>query len=257
MDNMDTLAERASSMGPDQDEGPWSEWKEAFGSFQEKYRAATERSSSHAEKLAQLKRLEARVSELNEETTRTRDTLTTLGTAEENYDAAWSAWVAAQQERDGLIDRECAKLTERSGDLIQVSVKRFSDASVFVETLRGSLQGSRVQAAKLEALGVSITSSDDPRATWAAALSDLEELAAFDGDNSTTDARPAALTLVGLGMSQNDVDRIASHLSPEDWLTLALTPIESAPVYGFRAREDEYIPFKNASAGQQATALLC
>ncbi|WP_299407692.1 hypothetical protein [uncultured Roseobacter sp.] len=45
-------------------------------------------------------------------------------------------------------------------------------------------------------------------------------------------------------------------MSPDDWLTLALTPIESAPVYEYRAREDEYIPCKNVSAGQQATALL-
>jgi len=39
-------------------------------------------------------------------------------------------------------------------------------------------------------------------------------------------------------------------------LRLSLTPIESVPVFEYRAREGEYIPFRNASAGQQATALL-
>lgn len=57
-------------------------------------------------------------------------------------------------------------------------------------------------------------------------------------------------------LSAGDFDRLAEHLKPEDWLVLCLTPIASRPVYQFRTREGEYIPFNNASAGQQATALL-
>lgn len=45
-------------------------------------------------------------------------------------------------------------------------------------------------------------------------------------------------------------------LQSDTWLSLSLTPIASVPVYEFRTRESEYIPFENASAGQQATALL-
>ena len=37
---------------------------------------------------------------------------------------------------------------------------------------------------------------------------------------------------------------------------LSLTPIKDSPVFEYRTREKEYIPFENASAGQQATALL-
>ncbi|MDE0625564.1 MAG: AAA family ATPase [Bryobacterales bacterium] len=40
------------------------------------------------------------------------------------------------------------------------------------------------------------------------------------------------------------------------WVTLSLTPVQSKPFFEYRAREQEYIPFRNASAGQQATALL-
>lgn len=52
------------------------------------------------------------------------------------------------------------------------------------------------------------------------------------------------------------MDRIARALKPEQWLSLSLTAITSVPVFEYRAREGEYIPFRNASAGQQATALL-
>ncbi len=63
-------------------------------------------------------------------------------------------------------------------------------------------------------------------------------------------------TLQTSGFTTNDVDRVAKTLKPDDWLSLSLAPIESTPVYEFRAREAEYIPLENASAGQQATALL-
>jgi hypothetical protein len=34
-------------------------------------------------------------------------------------------------------------------------------------------------------------------------------------------------------------------LKPEGWLALSLTPIKSVPVFEYRAREGEYIPFQN------------
>ncbi|OJJ12964.1 hypothetical protein BKI51_02540 [Alphaproteobacteria bacterium AO1-B] len=254
--SLDDLVASSRGVGPSDEGSPWSDWSETYNAFQARYEAATQRSSSHTEKLNQLKELETRVAELGAETTRVRDALTTLDKAEEAYDAAWSAWVSAQLERDDLIDRECARLTERSGDLIRVRVERFTDASAFVEALRSALQGSRVQGAKIEAVGSGITAADDPRAVWSSALADLERLASYDSGNSLPEARPEARALQGFGLSASDVDKIADHLSPEKWLTLALTPIASVPVYEFRAREGEYIPFANASAGQQATALL-
>jgi type III restriction enzyme len=39
-------------------------------------------------------------------------------------------------------------------------------------------------------------------------------------------------------------------------LELSLVEIESEPAFEYQSRENDYIPFKNASAGQQATALL-
>ena len=49
------------------------------------------------------------------------------------------------------------------------------------------------------------------------------------------------------GLTAGDLDRIARGLKPDDWLMLSLTPIKSVPVFEYRAREAEYIPFRNAS----------
>lgn len=85
---------------------------------------------------------------------------------------------------------------------------------------------------------------------------DLEKLAEFDAEQDSTERRPGTPVLASAGLSAGDLDRIARSLKPEDWLGLSLTPIKSLSVFEYRAREGDYIPFRNASAGQQATALL-
>ena len=62
--------------------------------------------------------------------------------------------------------------------------------------------------------------------------------------------------LAACGLTTGEQDRLAGRLKSEEWLALSLTPVKSAPVFEYRTREGEYIPFRNASAGQQATALL-
>lgn len=234
----------------------WTEWDAAQAGFQSRYTEALTRSSSHGEKVSQLAMLEGRLADLDADATRMRETVTTLASSETAYAEAREAWLAAMSERDTLIDRECADLTARSGGLIRVHVRRHANADGFVGALRQMLTGSRVQSSKIENLGAAITSAEDKAATWAGALSELERLAEYRAEQVQGEARPAAPLLTRFGLTGNDLDRVAETLQPEAWLTLSLTPIVSAPVYEFRARENEYIPFRNASAGQQATALL-
>ncbi|MGO7242877.1 TrlF family AAA-like ATPase [Rhizobium ruizarguesonis] len=253
------LAAQAGAKSADpryKDHELWAEWNIQFDLFQDRYNAAVERSSSHTEKLAQLKHLAEMVAALSEEATRTRETLATLSAAEPNYNAARNEWLSAQAEQDALVERECGVLTEKSGGAIRVSVTRWANSTAFVETLRQCLAGSRVQSAKIEAIGDVITKSDDPRATWLKIVSDLEKIADFDAASSLAESRPATPSLSAAGISLNDIERMAQTLRPENWLPLSLTKIESVPTYEFRAREGDYIPFENASAGQQATALL-
>lgn len=260
LSSLSTLTAAAKSITetqPDAASGdPWGKWDNHYKAFQDKYNAAVQRSSSHGEKLQQLSLLEAKVRELSDEATRTRELLTTLASADANYVSARDEWLAAQAEQDNLVEKECAELTVRSGGAIRVSVKRHADSTSFVETLRQGLSGSRVQGNKIESLGEAITNATNPAAAWLQILDDLEKIADHDPGRSPVETRPPSPSLVAAGLTSNDLDRMAQHLQPETWLALSLTPILSIPIYEFRAREGEYIPFENASAGQQATALL-
>ena len=86
-------------------------------------------------------------------------------------------------------------------------------------------------------------------------LIDLEKLAEFDAERESSD-RPETPSLIASGLTTAELSRIGGALKTDGWLALSLIPINSVPVFEYRAREGEYIPFRNASAGQQATALL-
>jgi len=250
-------AHSVAEPNPDQHpDSPWLAWDTRYLAFQDRYKSAVQRSSSHGEKLQQLGALEAKVRELVAESTRNRETLSTLASADANYTAARDGWLATQAEQDSLVERECADLTARSGGAIRVTVKRHADSAAFVETLRQGLSGSRVQSNKIEALGEAITKSGSPADTWLLVLDDLEKIANHGQGQSSAEDRPQASHLMAAGLSASDIDRMIATLKPETWLNLSLTAITSVPSYEFRTREGEYIPFENASAGQQATALL-
>ena len=235
---------------------PWREWPEKMATFKNSYDAAVQRSSAHSEKMKQLKDIEDQLGKHTRETARVREELRSLTAAEAGYKAERQAWEALLKERDDLLDEQCKSLTLSSGNSIRAHVKRNADSSDFVNNLRQSLSGSRVPGAKIEALGESIASAPDAAAQWNAVLGDLEKLAEFDAERDSTDQRPETPVLAAAGLSAGDLDRITRSLKPEAWLAFSLIPVKSVPVFEYRARENDYISFRNASAGQQATALL-
>ena len=258
--SLDALIQRSNNMTASPHDlpsgSPWREWPEKMAAFKGSYDAAVQRSSAHSEKMKQLRDIEDQLGKHTRETARVREELRSLAAAESAYTSERQAWEALRIERDNLLDQQCKSLTQSSGGSIRAYVKRYADATDFINGLRQSLSGSRVSGAKFEALGDFITAAADAKAQWNAVLGDLEKLAEFDADRGSAEQRPDTPTVSAAGLSPGDLDRVARSLKPESWLNLSLTPIKSVPVFEYRARENDYIPFRNASAGQQATALL-
>ena len=124
-----------------------------------------------------------------------------------------------------------------------MSVKRYADPAAFVGPLCTALQGSRVQSAKLEALGEGITGAADLKTSWMAALAELKGIAEYKAGRGLPGTRPGAVTLLALGLNAGNIteSRSTSH---RNWLVLSLTLIASVPIYEFRAREGSIFPLK-------------
>jgi chromosome segregation protein len=257
---LDELIARAAAIDSRTDtlkaESPWHIWAQKFAVVKAAYDDAVQRSSAHGQKLTQLKAIEDQLAAHTRETDRIREELRTLGDTEATYQAERENWRNFLTQRDALMNEQCARLTQSSTGAIRAQVKRFANAADFVSLLRQSLAGSRVSGTKIENLGATMTDAADPGAQWNALLLDLEKLAELDVEREGTDRAPEVPALSAAGLTASEIARVATSLNPEAWLALSLTPIESVPVFEYRAREGEYIPFRNASAGQQPTALL-
>ncbi|MEO0437323.1 MAG: TrlF family AAA-like ATPase [Pseudomonadota bacterium] len=261
--SLDSLAARAEAITAEttamESDSPWRIWAEKISEFNAAYEAAVQRSSAHREKLEQLKAIEDQLQAHMRETNRAREELRVVESAEDTYREEREAWSALMDEHADKLDEQCAELTSNSGGAIRARVQRYADPSGFVDALKSAVSGSRVPGSKIEALSARIADAAIPEAAselWSGVLADLEKLAEFDEERDGADQRPDAPALAAAGLTPANLDGVGRSLSPESWLTLSLTPIKSVPVFDFQAREQDYIPFRNASAGQQATALL-
>lgn len=257
---LDTLMVRATPMTDESEaitgESPWHQWTEKSKAFRAAYTAALQHSTAHSQKLEQLQEAEDQLASHIHETTAVREELRALSTADSVYSAARNSWLTLLAERDNLLAQRCDDLTASSNGIIRGQLRRFADSEDFQNGLRQAVSGSRLSSSKVEGLADFISGATDPGAQWNAVLADLEKIAEFDVDRDGVHRRLETPTLSAAGFAAGDLDRISRSLKPEAWLSLALTPIRSEPAFEYRAREADYIPFRNASAGQQATALL-
>ncbi len=85
-------------------------------------------------------------------------------------------------------------------------------------------------------------------------LEELESLMLLETDVDVNSEQTPTLSRLEFAVA--DQKKIIPKLTPDGWLDLSLTELADFPEFEYRAKEDEYIPFDSASAGQQASALL-
>jgi type III restriction enzyme len=146
-------------------------------------------------------------------------------------------------------------LTGLSDGLLRAQMQQGHDTEDIETRFRALIAGSGVRSAKVETLFAALRKESDPISTWEKLLKELEGFLLRDSDAElTSEITP---TLTRLGITLVDQKKILHKISPDGWLDLALTPIKDHPIFEYETKEGEFIPFDLASAGQQATALLC
>jgi chromosome segregation protein len=231
-------------------------WQRALDTFNEKYSGAKSRASAHESKLQQLAQMEKRIAELRAAIAKTRREASSLGRPEVQYGQVRESWMRSKAERAKLVQQECEKLTSRSHAEIRATVRIGAGVDAVLQKFRGAVSGSNLRREKIDAIGEAIRSADGADHKWMDVLGELESLASYDPEESGEKNVPSCPILKSCGLANTDLIRIANKLNEESWLEISLERLEDQPVFEYRARESQYIPFTNASAGQQATALL-
>lgn len=224
----------------------------AISEFRTDYATVTERSSAHETQLQELRDVEQRHQAAEDSVSQYREELRRTGDPVGKHTELRAEWRRLEKSRFDAISEQCIALSELSGGLIRAAIRAGAGLHGMIGRLKRAVQGSGIRAAKIEQACVTLAAAEDPSAAWETMLWELEAVVASPEESE----RVPTPTLLGAGFAQTDIAKMASILTPESWLDLALTPIQDQPHFEYMSKDGEYFNFDEASAGQQATALL-
>lgn len=231
-------------------------WRERREAHHKEYEEAKKRASTHEETLRQIQALEARLAELNETADNKSQQLARLGDPAAEFAAMRTAWKDAHRERADLLENQCAELTAVSKSRLKATLRRATDIEPLAERLKQIVKGTKTRGERLDNLVEQISAAADPLETWHGILDELQALAWVRVEDEATTALPAAPRLDNAGFTAKEKLALARQVQPPAWLDLLLFDLKDLPVFQYQVRADDFLPFENASPGQQATALL-
>ena len=234
----------------------YNEWKAAKDKFNRQYDTAKNAASSHKTQLKTLSDLEEKIGEIEKRIERVSKERESLGDPEKEFSELRGQWINLHKERGDLYEAQCAKLTELSDGAIRATALKGADISSIKGLLQLAIRGSGLRTQKIDDFLGRVSSSDDPIAAWGIALDELEQLSYHTPDENKDADHSKTPNLLDFGLAKLDLTKLANKLTPEMWLDLFLTPMGDNTTFDYRTKEEKYIPFEHASAGQQATALL-
>lgn len=233
-----------------------TEWRARRAVSVAAYEAAKERSAAHEGTLGQIKETEERLRQLDTLLGERKRALQRLGDPAARFSDLREEWLNLHQQASVLVQKQCEELTTLSTGLIRARLLRGHGVDGTDELLRSTLRGTKVRNDRYEGLWQRVKSAPDPLAEWNSILHELELLAHLAIEDETKTPLPSTPILESLEFTVRERQAIARVLTPEGWIDLLLEDLEDLPEFEYRAREGEYIKFRVASAGQQATALM-
>ncbi|MDY7036446.1 MAG: AAA family ATPase [Thermodesulfobacteriota bacterium] len=233
----------------------WSELREAFDI---KYESAKEKASSNQQQLDEIHRIETRLQELSN-TLNDRDAvLKEMGNPIDEVNQLREEWYALHQDKVNLLQEQSQTFSELSKGLIKAEVTKSIDIKQIKKHLVSSLSGTRIRDDKIQSLFDLILAADNPLEVWKSVLAELRQLAELKISEDKKVEVPETPVLTEAGFNEGNKTKIVEIFTPEYWLTMATTEIEFEPTFKYTTNNEmgDDIPFSEASAGQQATALL-
>ncbi len=220
--------------------------------FELTYEGVKARSTTHEAKLAELGEVERRASDATALRERQATERSRLGDPEQAHRDLRQEITHLRADRSAVVAAECSTLDELSEGLIHAELR--VGASLPMERFRSAVAGSGIRSARIESLFEQLQQEPNPVETWDVILDEIERVIQMDPDVAVRSADPPTLSRLGFPVAEQH--RLRTKLTADRWLDLALTRAEDQPVFQYEVTESDYIDFADASAGQQATALL-
>lgn len=235
-----------------------SKWEETKRVFDISYNEIKEKASANESIIKEINKLENRQRELTDSINERLARIKELGNPETTFESEKLNWYNLHQEKINLLNTQAENFTILSKGIIKAEVTKSINISVIQELIVSSFSGTRISREKIENICTEITESESPLDSWKLALEELKKLAEYKISEDKPIELPETPLLTKSGLNEGNKQRIAELFAPDKWLSMLTQEIEFEPrfFYSTANEMDDIIPFSEASAGQQATALL-
>ena len=231
-------------------------WHVMTTQHDQQYELAKEKSSSQETTLNQIRKLEERSREVRKSLAGKKQQVAKAGDPETKFETLKQEWISAHRERADLLASQCAQLERLSDNNLRATLGRGKGIAELEETLRTMLYGSNIRKDKIQAVCDLVVKSPDAIHAWHDILLEFEVVAYLDSKGVKGNKLPSTPFLTSAGFMPNDIQKIIDKINAGNWIDLFLIELDDLPLFEYRTREGEYIDFNDASAGQQATALM-
>jgi chromosome segregation protein len=228
-----------------------------FESHRAQYESAASENATIQQRLESLRALSDQTTVIEGERARLEQKLSEIGNCEEQLVTARQQWRDAVVRESILLEAQAEKLTGDSNGGLRVSIDRGKGTEGIKAALVDGIRGAGITTPeKFDNVIANVGGSTDPILAWLETGEELIALARVGPQLATGMELPGTPRLTSAGFITSELRRIATKLTPANAFQLTLLFPESVPVFEYKTVGGTYIPFEEASPGQQATALI-
>ncbi|MEQ9231410.1 MAG: hypothetical protein RIF46_12075, partial [Cyclobacteriaceae bacterium] len=226
----------------------WNKSKEAYEKL---YEEAKLKSASNQQQLMEIRKVESRLSEINNVLGERSNQVKALGSPENQYNEERGKWVEHHEEKINLLNRQAEKFSELSNGLIRAEVTKNLDLTGLITELTELFSGTRIPKEKISSIQSHIHASENPLETFLEVMDELKLIAELSISENSSLELPETPRLTDCGFNEKNIEKLIQQLQPDSWIRFSTKQLEFSPVFKYctgNAMGDE-MPFSEASAG--------
>lgn len=237
-----------------------AEWIEMRNGFEKLYKEAKEKTTSSQQTLNSIKELELKIERLDLMIRQTKSELAITNANDDDFDLIYLKFIECQIAKTEKIKEATVLFSDLSSGLIKADFTNFIDSTQLSNQINTvfSANGLGIQRSRADDLCASIAIQSNPIEKWKQVVYELKLLLEFNVSSESIQELPHTPILDASGFTPGNKRKCSESLTSESFLNIASIQLEYLPKFNYvtsNAMGDQ-IPFEDASAGQQATALL-
>ena len=236
------------------------EWDILKFEFEKEYLKAKEKTTSSQATLNGIKELEEKLEKLELIIRQKKVELSSFTITEEDFLETFNDFIKLQQLKISKLKSSTELFTKLSDGLIKVDFSKIINTNKLSASLINLFSASSLNIPKAKSIQLTelVSSSGEPLKKWLEIILEFRLLSEFNINPEAQNEYPHTPIIDSIGFSLANKKKIVENLSSNSFLNLATTTLGFLPKFKYQTNNQmgDEIPFEDASAGQQATALL-